>query len=150
MNLDASDPDLALNERMRQLGPVQPNPTFSNSSTFNSQSVNRPSSPGSGFMPSKSSPQQSIFPNPALNPAVLLLEARQRLAEQAEEEFDDVGRLGKGKKGREFLDVVTIRQILRLRDQMGRSDKDIEEGLQLREGLVGRLGKPGLVSGSAE
>lgn len=156
MNRDASDPDLALNERMRQFGPVQPNPTFSNSSTFNQSQAGQqatnsaPLSAGGGFVPSESSPSQSIFPNPASNPAVILLEARQKLARQAEEEFEDVGRLGKGKKGRQFLDVVTIRQVLRLRDQLGRSDNEIEENLGLQAGLVSRLGRKGIVSGSGD
>ena len=75
-----------------------------------------------------------------------LLTARYRLAEEAEQEFANTGR--KGTAGRQFLDVITIRQILVLRDEMGVSARDIERQLGLRDGVVARLGRRGVVSAS--
>ena len=152
INLDASDPDLdpAYTARLSQLGPVQPSPTMSNSSTFNtSASANNPfsssSPPQSHFQPSASSPGQSVFPS-GMNPAVALLQARERLAQEAEEEFENLGR--KGAPGRRFLDVVTIRQVLMMRDDLGKEDAEIEAQLGLRKGIVRKLGPRGVVSGA--
>ena len=76
-----------------------------------------------------------------------LLTARYRLAEEAELEFSNIGR--KGSEGRQFLDVVTIRQILVLRDEKGLGEGEIERRLGLRKGVVGRLGRKGLVEASS-
>ena len=43
------------------------------------------------------------------------------------------------------MDVVTLRRVLVLRDR-GVSGREIERELGLREGLVGRLGRKGVVS----
>ena len=137
VEFDASDPDLGLAARLSQLGPVVPNPTQSNSSTFNH------SKSSVQFQPSASTPSQSVFPNERQNPAVSLLTARYRLAEEAELEFSNTGR--KGSEGRQFLDVVTIRQILVLREEEGLGSGEIERRLGLRKGVVDRLGKRGLV-----
>ncbi|KAG0645472.1 hypothetical protein D0Z07_8599 [Hyphodiscus hymeniophilus] len=142
--LDSQDPDLGLAARLSQLGPVQPNPTQSNSSTFNA--TDAPSQSSSQFQPSASTPSQSIFPNAKQNPAVSLLTARYRLAEEAEQEFANVGR--KSSPGRQFLDVITIRQILVLRDEMGANAAEIERQMGLKEGVVARLGRRGVVSAS--
>ncbi|KAK6585032.1 hypothetical protein PZA11_003256 [Diplocarpon coronariae] len=167
--LDASDLDPALDERLKSLGPVQPNPTRSNSSTFHSHrpgaglssntarpSSSDPSLTSSHFQPSASTPQQSIFPasspssfsspsNPTQrsNPAVSLLTARYRLAAEAEREFSRTGK--SSAEGRQFLDVCTIRQILLLRDEKGVEAGQIERSLGLREGVVASLGARGLV-----
>lgn len=57
-------------------------------------------------------------------------------------EFAEIGR--PSSKGRQFLDVVTIRQILIMREK-GSSARHIEESLGLRQGVVGRLGTRGVV-----
>lgn len=75
-----------------------------------------------------------------------LLTARYRLAEEAEQEFSNIGR--KGSEGRQFLDVITIRQVLLLRDERGVSPGEIEKQLGLRRGVVGRLGRRGVVTTS--
>ena len=75
----------------------------------------------------------------------MLLEARSRLAAEAEEEFANVGRKG---HRRGVLDVITIRQILKLRDENGLSGEEIERQLELKRGVVSRLGPRGVVSGS--
>ena len=48
------------------------------------------------------------------------------------------GRRGHG--GREFLDVLTIRQMMVLRDERGKSAAEIEKALGLKPGSVERLG----------
>ena len=176
---DAQDPTLdapnpGLSARLQELGPVQPNPTFSNSSTFNFQTrppLHNPANPTSSrsqtsspqsqqsssdpslsgqFIPSASNPQQSIFPSHSHpqpgerpNPAVSLLTARYRLAEEAEREFANIGKASAG--GRQFLDVITIRKVLEMRDEKGLQEGEIESRLELRKGVVGRLGRGGVV-----
>lgn len=49
--------------------------------------------------------------------------------------MEDVGR-----GGRRFLDVLTIRRVLVLRDEKGLGGAEIERGLGLGVGVVGRLG----------
>ena len=71
-----------------------------------------------------------------------LLTARYRLAEEAEREFGQVGKAGA--EGRQFLDVVTLRQVLTMRDEKGIGAAQIERQLGLKTGVVGRLGRPGL------
>ncbi|KAL2076015.1 hypothetical protein VTL71DRAFT_958 [Oculimacula yallundae] len=172
-----SNPDLALSERLKSLGPVQPNPTQSNSSTFHSHSTSTssfadPSLSASQFQPSKSNPMQTIFPSSqgpphsrssgsgsgsgsedyglggsgasGSNPAVSLLTARYRLASEAEIEFAQTGK-STAAVGRQFLDVLTLRQILVLRDEKGVNEGEIERELGLRRGVVGRLGRKGVV-----
>lgn len=51
----------------------------------------------------------------------------------------------RGRQGRRFLDVVTIRQVLMLRDEKGVEGREIERRLGLGEGVVGRLGPRGVV-----
>ncbi|TGO26746.1 hypothetical protein BPAE_0054g00540 [Botrytis paeoniae] len=136
ISFDASDPDIGLNSRLRELGPVTPSPTLSNSSTFNRASAQDPITSGNNFIPSASTPSQSIFPT-ANNPAVSLLAARSRIAEEAERDFEKIGR--KGFQGRKYLDVATIRTVLVYRSE-GMPDSEIEERLELRRGIVKSLG----------
>ncbi|KAI9715438.1 MAG: hypothetical protein M1812_005914 [Candelaria pacifica] len=144
INLDASDPHFAAS--LRTLGAVQPSPTFSNSSTFNqSQHTNSRTSP-SQTAPSSTSSSDSypqIFPSAAVNPAIQILEARSALASAADKEFIEAGK--RGHEGRQFLDVVTIRQMLMLRDEKGIGEGEIERRLGLKKGVVGRLGPKGVV-----
>jgi hypothetical protein len=85
-----------------------------------------------------------MFPSPASNPAVTLLAARARIAREAEAEFEDLGR--KGALGRRFLDVVAIRRVLRMRDELGTEEAVIEKELGLGPGVVQKLGPKGVVS----
>jgi hypothetical protein len=133
---------MGLAKRLSELGPVQPNPTHSNSSTFNQSFSPAQISSSSAFQHSLSTSGQTVFPTSKPNAAVSLLTARYRLAEEAEEEFANIGK--KSSQGRQFLDVITIRQILVLRDK-GVPEDEIERGLGLRRGLVARLGRAGLV-----
>jgi hypothetical protein len=153
--LDASDPDLALAARMRQLGPVHHNNTSSsnNQTTPPPPGTLSPTNPGAtdfrptNFQPSASSPSQTVFParnavGGRENAAVSLLTARYRLAEEAEREFAEMGR--RGEKGRRFLDVFTIRRVLGMREE-GVEEGEIERRLGLAQGSVARLGRRGVV-----
>ncbi|KAF2770016.1 hypothetical protein EJ03DRAFT_271243 [Teratosphaeria nubilosa] len=129
INLDASDPDFAAS--LRSLGPVQPNPTLSPSSTFSTPSASRPRAP-----------------DPRKNPAIAVLDARARLQNEAEVEFQQAGR--RGFEGRQFVDVFVIRDALVKRDRGGWAAERIEKALGLRRGVVGRLGVKGMVEVATE
>ncbi|KAE8380945.1 Oligosaccharyltransferase subunit Ribophorin II-domain-containing protein [Aspergillus bertholletiae] len=128
IDLDGRDPDFAAS--LRGIGPVSPTPTLSNSSTF-----------ASGAQRGDSI--QTVFPR-ASNPALLVVTARQKIAKAAEQEVDMLGRPGFA--GREYLDALTIRQALSMRDRQGLPSGEIERLLRLKRGVVDRLGKKGLVS----
>lgn len=125
IDLDAHDPHFAAS--LRSIGPVTPNPTMSNSSTFNAAS-RRP----------------SVFPDADNNPALLVVSSRARITRLAEQEQEAFGR--PSHPGREFLDALTIRQVLSMRDRQRLSPGDIERLLRLRKGVVDRLGEKGVVS----
>ena len=65
--------------------------------------------------------------------------ARQRITKEAEQEAESFGK--QSHAGREYLDALTIRQALSMRDRQGLSGEDIERILRLKKGVVGRLGK---------
>ena len=56
-----------------------------------------------------------------------------------------MGRRGREQAGRRFLDVVTVRQLLMLRDERRLEPGEIERRLGLGSGVVGRLGRRGVV-----
>lgn len=151
INLDASDPDLAAhNARLRVLGAVQPAPTHSNSATYPAPATFPSSSTALGAGAS-SQPQQpgsnippGVFPSAGTNPAITLLRARERLAKEADEEFEQIGKSSGRQAGRRFLDALTIRQILTLKES-GVTDEEIEKRMELRKGVLRLLGK-GVVS----
>lgn len=66
------------------------------------------------------------------------------MSKVAKYEAENVGRPSFG--GRQFLDAVTIRQALSMRDRQGIKPGDIERILRLKKGVVDRLGKQGVVS----
>lgn len=101
--------------------------------------------PEDGFATSRA-PPPGFFPDPRNNPAVALLNRRKQLQEEAEKEFDNVGR--KGFSGRQFIDTVTIRQILFLRYERKKSADEIEKMLGLQQGIVAKLGAQGVVEGT--
>ncbi|KAB8249906.1 Oligosaccharyltransferase subunit Ribophorin II-domain-containing protein [Aspergillus flavus] len=128
IDLDGRDPDFAAS--LRGIGPVSPAPTLSNSSTF-----------ASGAQRGDS--VQTVFPR-AANPALLVVTARQKIAKAAEREVELTGR--QGFTGREYLDALTIRQALSMRDRQGMPSGEIERLLRLKKGVVDRLGEKGVVS----
>ncbi|KXX77552.1 hypothetical protein MMYC01_207022 [Madurella mycetomatis] len=135
-SMDPDGPELSADfaDRLRKMGIVQPNPTFSPSS------IASPFPDASGIKQPLSSPR---FPSASNNATLGVLEARRRLEEQAKNELDNRGK--STDRGREFLDIATVKQILVLR-QRGESASDIEARLSLRPGIVARLGPEGVVS----
>lgn len=88
---------------------------------------------------------QTLFPSPETNPAVALLIARQKLVEEAEAEIEDVGRLGKARKGRKIMEVGLIKRALYMRDRRGMEVGKIEAVLGLERGVLERLGRQGVI-----
>ncbi|KAI1137107.1 hypothetical protein F5Y05DRAFT_388081 [Hypoxylon sp. FL0543] len=129
---DGADPDPnpmtnpAFSQRLKQMGVATPNPTLSNSSTASPYPV----FPDQG-------PQQPNYPSPAQNPTLSALEARQRLQEAAQLEFERPG------QGKEFLDVGILKQIL-IMQARGTPAPDIEKRLRLKTGVVDILGPKGV------
>ncbi|GLI78867.1 hypothetical protein PoHVEF18_007189 [Penicillium ochrochloron] len=103
IDLDGRDPDFAAS--LRHIGPVNPFPTLSNSSTVNRGSM------------------QTVFPS-ASNPALLAVTARTRIGKAAQEEIDAIGHGDFA--GRQFLDAFTISQALTMRDQQKMPRREIE------------------------
>jgi hypothetical protein len=83
-----------------------------------------------------------------MNPALLVLEARKTIAERAEREAERIGK--RGFEGREFVDVMTIRRALALRDERGMAEAEIERELDLKRGTMQRLGGRGVVGDAGE
>lgn len=132
---DSLQPGLA--ERLRQIGVVQPNPMYSPSSTA-SPTTTSSSQPATTHEHSGG----PVFPSPSNNAVLSALEARERLAREAEEEFESLGL--SGGQGKRFLTSGMIRDVLVMRER-GASDGEIENRFNLRRGVVRRLGPRGLV-----
>ncbi|KAF2270842.1 hypothetical protein CC78DRAFT_538568 [Lojkania enalia] len=134
IDLDARDPAFA--SRLNTIGAVQPNPHYSPSSisSFDPQRNTPTTLPSDEF----SALPQSAFPNPRDNPAVRVLEARQRIAAEAEDELANVGR--QGFKGRKYVDASVI-QLALMRKQGGEPVERIEHALGIKKGRLGVLGK---------
>lgn len=82
-----------------------------------------------------------MAPDPRKNPAIMVLDARSRLQDEAEREFLDAGK--RGHAGRKFLDVGVVRQVLMMRER-GLAEQEIERTLGLRGGVVKELGMRGV------
>jgi hypothetical protein len=134
IDLDARDPVLA--SRLSELGAVQPNPHYSASST----SSYDPQRNLSTTMPSDmmNAPPQPMFPDPRDNPALRVLDARQRIQEEADLDQEGVGR--RGFSGRKYVDAGLIQNAL-VRRQRGEADASIEESLSMQKGRLSVLGK---------
>ncbi|KAB5578267.1 hypothetical protein GE09DRAFT_1214455 [Coniochaeta sp. 2T2.1] len=134
--------------RLRELGAVQPNPLFSNSSVAGPRGPS-PSSSSSQDASTQydSPPPPPSWPSARDNATLGVLEARTRLEEQAEREADSMGRASD--KGRELVDVGTIRRVLLLRAR-GIGEGEIEQRFGLRSGVVRRLGPKGVVEATTQ
>ncbi|KAK4105655.1 hypothetical protein N658DRAFT_492133 [Parathielavia hyrcaniae] len=125
-------PDFA--SRLQKMGIVQPNPIFSPSS------IADPFPDAYGMPQLMSNPR---FPPSSNNATLSALEMRRQIEAGAKHELDNMGK--STDKGREFLDIATVKQILVLR-QGGASARDIESRLRLKPGVVARMGPQGLVA----
>ena len=162
-----ADPSLAAH--LRKLGPVVPFPTHSNTSAFNPSLLDARSSLSPAAAAAASNP--SMAPSEIIhktNPALTLLDARERLARQAEDEVEGYV----GADGRQFASVRILRDVLQMRGRIedesesgsgseskdesrrvaGRllgmgveEDGEIEKRFGLKRGSVGKLGKKGVV-----
>lgn len=83
-------------------------------------------------------PPQSAFPDPRDNPAIRILEARQRIQDEAERDIDKVGR--RGFEGRKYVDASII-QLALMRMKRGESQEKVEKAYEIRRGRLGVLGK---------
>ncbi|KAI1436795.1 hypothetical protein GGR50DRAFT_170393 [Xylaria sp. CBS 124048] len=160
IHADGQDPTFDLDalknpiysQRLREMGVANPQPTHSNSSTATRfpfptsapsptyTQTSTSTNPSSAAAPnySKAPP---MYPLPTQNRTLSALEARRELQKRADAEFEDPSR------GREFLDAATLRRALLLRERGGASAttaRQIEARLRLREGVVARLGPPGV------
>ena len=117
------------------MGAVQPNPTYSPSST----AANMPSPPGI--------PNQTVgapqFPPSKGNPTLSALESRRRLQNQAEKDFETMG--SANSSGRRLMDMRTLIDALQLLNR-GMSQPEVEKKLKLEAGLLNRLGGPRVIS----
>lgn len=115
----------ALAQRLREIGAVQPNPTYSHSSTASTTALR----PGANTGP--------VFPAPSQNVTLSALEARRRVQEEADEEYENLGT--SKSQGRRFLHAGMIRDVLVMKER-GASEAQIEARFDLRKGVLQRLG----------
>jgi hypothetical protein len=134
IELDARDPAFA--SRLSSLGAVQPNPHYSPTSTsqFDPQR-NRSTNEPSDMM---QAPPASAFPDPRNNPVLRVLEARQRISDDAEDELRNIGR--KSFAGRTYLDAGLITLAL-MRQARGEPTSRIEQAMGIKKGRLGALGR---------
>jgi hypothetical protein len=138
VDLDGRDPQFS--SKLRALGPAVP--------VAHAQ-------PQEGAFPTSSQPPlgqqagvQNIFPGTSkisgvTNPAIVVVNARERIGKLWEEERDALGRGSFA--GRTMLCAGELSEIIQLRDD-GMVDGEIEKKMRLRRGLVGRLGVRGVVA----
>lgn len=133
--MDARDPAFA--SRLSSLGAVQPNPHYSptSRSQFDPQPQSQQASQHLlGDM--MQAPPQSAFPDPRNNPVLRVLEARQRIADEAEAELSNVGR--RGFQGRKYVDAGVITLAL-MRQARGEPAERIESSLGIKKGRLSVL-----------
>ncbi|KAH6609027.1 hypothetical protein Trco_002373, partial [Trichoderma cornu-damae] len=132
---DAMDPDFApadFSRRLHQMGIVQPNPTFSPSSTASPNL-----SPESLAVP-----PGPLFPPAKLNATLSVLESRRRLQGIADEDLEIMGRNGGRRRLADMRTILNAVQML----NSGIPAADIEEKLRLTPGFLGKLGPAGVLT----
>jgi len=83
-------------------------------------------------------PPRSAFPDPRNNPVLKVLEARRRIADEAEDEVRHVGR--RSFQGLTYLDAGLI-QLALMRRAKGEPDARIEEALGIKKGRLSVLSR---------
>ncbi|EXJ79369.1 hypothetical protein A1O3_08871 [Capronia epimyces CBS 606.96] len=125
IDLDGRDPQF--DSVLRSLGPAKPAST----------SEDRPVEDA---FPTSSQPMQqgrNIFPTSAQNPAIMLVQARERINRRWESELDNQGR--RGFAGRTVVSAKDVKEALALRDEAGKSSSEIETQLSLKPGILDQL-----------
>ncbi|EXJ96206.1 hypothetical protein A1O1_01332 [Capronia coronata CBS 617.96] len=127
IDLDGRDPQF--DSALRNLGPAQP-PSLM-------QDRGRPAEEA---FPTSTQPMQhgrNIFPTSAPNPALILVESRQRITRRWESELDDQGR--RGFAGRTLVSAREIKEALVMRDEKGKPSSEVEKQLALKPGILDQL-----------
>ncbi|KAF2279543.1 uncharacterized protein EI97DRAFT_430595 [Westerdykella ornata] len=138
--IDLEGPDPGLAARLQSIGAVQPNPHYSPSSMSSLDPRRGSTSADIPFDMAEAPPHHS-FPNPRDNPALRVLEARQRIQDQVDQEQENSNR--KGFQGRSHIDAGTI-QLALMRQKRGEPDSRIEAAFGLKKGRLAVL-KRGVV-----
>lgn len=136
IDLDARDPHFGSALRQAGIARRVPQHAASPEAAF----------PTSSMPPAaQQSPGQQVFPSssPSTNPAIAIVEARERIAKRFEEESESLGR--GSFQGRTLISAREIKEALRLRDEGGRSPEEVEKQMRLRSGIISQLGPPGVV-----
>ncbi|KAG9198246.1 hypothetical protein G6514_010336 [Epicoccum nigrum] len=151
IDLDTRDPAFA--SRLSTLGAVTPNPHYS--ATSRSQFDPQPQPQASRGRPHPGTddllgdmmqaPPQPAFPDARNNPVLRVLEARRRIADEAEAELGNVGR--RGFEGRKYVDAGVMTLAL-MRRAKGEPAARIESSLGIRKGRLAVL-SPGTVGAVA-
>lgn len=87
---------------------------------------------------------QNIFPSQRNNPALLAVQARQRVARQWDQEMEDQGRPSFA--GRTLMSAQEIRQALTSRDEGGKVTQEVEKQMRLRPGVLDQLVAKGVIA----
>lgn len=133
---DSVDPDFnpaEFSRRLNQMGIVQPNPTYSPSST----AVQHPDAPPAF----NAGP---VFPSSRNNVTLAVLEARKQLQQLADEDMEAINEAGK-QAVRRFLDMRTLIDAIQLLDR-GLSTAEVEKKLSLQPKLLSKLGRQGILT----
>lgn len=88
-------------------------------------------------------PAGPIFPPSRSNPTLSVLESRRALQKLAEEDLEEMNRLG-NKAARRFMDTRTLVDALELMGR-GQNPRDVEKRFGLKEGLLDKFGKKNVV-----
>ncbi|OAA73426.1 hypothetical protein ISF_00327 [Cordyceps fumosorosea ARSEF 2679] len=134
----AADPEFTpagFASRLQQMGIVDPNPTYSPSSRAADAHRELPSA----------APGRPIFPSSRANTTLTALEARRRAQERAEEDEERFLRVGMRGAARRQVDARTLADALRMVDA-GAAPRDVEARMGMREGLLGRTGRKGVLT----
>lgn len=138
IDLDGRDPQFG--SKLRALGPAMPvADARPQDSAFPTSSQPPVGQQGGG---------QNIFPSKTessgvTNPAIVIVNARERIGKVWEEERDALGRGSFA--GRTMLNAGELAEVIQLRDE-GMAVGEIEKKMRLSRGLVGRLGVRGVVA----
>ncbi|KEF63158.1 uncharacterized protein A1O9_01134 [Exophiala aquamarina CBS 119918] len=103
--------------------------------------------PHEDAFPTSSQPMssgQNIFPSSMNNPAMLLVQAREKFGNQFEAEIDGRGRAGF--PGRTLLSAKEIKEVFTLRDDVARAPQQIEKELRLKTGILDQLAPKGVAA----
>jgi hypothetical protein len=136
IDLDARDPHFGSALQRAGVARRVPQHSASAQATFPTSSM-----PPAG----QQAPGQQIFPSnsPSTNPAIAIVYARERIAKRFEQESESLGR--GSFQGRTLLSAKDIKDALRLRDEGGQSDGEVEKQMRLQSGILSKLGPRGVV-----